>query len=193
MTWKLISAAVLGIVLTGPVFAEAEKTPQAIEENVSPVKSIQVSNALKNHDKSAPYLLVSCMDYRLRENVAKYMELRVGTNSYDEFVIPGASLGAFNEKYPHWAKTFKDTIGLAIKLHNISHVIFLDHRDCGFYKMLKGENCCEDKAVETHVHAEQFEAVRKIMKEEYPDVSVETLIMGLDGKVEAVNPESAQS
>jgi carbonic anhydrase len=186
MTWKLISVAALGIVLTSAAFAEIEKTTLAPEE-ASSVEAIEVSNALKNHDKPAPYLLVSCMDYRLRDEAAKYMKLRVGTNSYDEFVIPGASLGAFNNKFPHWAKTFKDTIGLAVKLHNIDHVIFLDHRDCGFYKMLKGENCCNDKSAETHVHAEQFEAVRKIMKEEYPNISVETLIMGLDGQVEEVH------
>lgn len=55
--------------------------------------------------------------------------------------------------------------------------------------MLKGERCCDDKDIETHVHATQFEAVRKITKEKFPDLKVETLIMGLDGQIEAVDPE----
>jgi hypothetical protein len=128
------------------------------------------------------------MDFRLRDEVASFMQQRIGKDTYDEFVIAGASLGAFNEKYPHWAKTFEDTLGLAIKLHAITHVIFLDHRGCGAYKILKGESCCDEKAVETNVHAEQFKAVRDMMKERFPDIKVETLIMGLDGQVETINP-----
>ncbi len=195
MAWKILSTIVSSVFLTGASLADAniEKNTPVIEEAVSSAESTQASKDSKDQSSYAPYLLVSCMDFRLRNEVAKFMKLRVGENTYDEFAIPGASLGALNENYPHWVQTFEDTVGLCIKLHSITHVIFLDHRNCGFYKMLKGEHCCGDKDTETHVHATQFEAVRKIMKEKFPDLKVETLIMGLDGQVEEVHPETGQS
>ncbi len=193
MAWKILSAVTISVFLTATSFADVDKNTPGVEENASSVESLSTPKDSKDQGHHAPYLLVSCMDFRLRKEVAEFMKVRAGTDTYDEFVIPGASLGAFNENYPHWVKTFEDTVGLCIKLHSITHVIFLDHRNCGFYKMLKGEHCCDDKDAETHVHATQFEAVRKIMKEKFPDLKVETLIMGLDGQVEEVQPETGQS
>lgn len=193
MVWKILSTVVLGIFFTATSLADMDKDTPVMEENASSVESLPAPKESKEQGHHAPYLLVSCMDFRLRNEVAKFMKSRVGENTYDEFAIPGASLGAFNENYPHWVQTFEDTVGLCIKLHSITHVIFLDHRNCGFYKMLKGEHCCDDKDTETHVHATQFEAIRKIMKEKFPDLKVETLIMGLDGQVEEVQPETGQS
>ena len=184
MVKKIFSTVIFGIVLIGAIFADTEKTPPSAES----VKVLSSVSDPKDYPHHASYFLVSCMDFRLRDEVANFMQQRIGKDTYDEFVIAGASLGAFNEKYPHWAKTFIDTIELAIKLHTVTHVIFLDHRSCGAYKILKGESCCDDKAVETNVHAEQFKAVRAMMKEKFPDIKVETLIMGLDGQVETINP-----
>lgn len=179
---RLISSIYIILVasLGSPLYAE--NTPP-------PAESIVVPSSVKDpkqYGHSAPYLVVSCMDFRLRDELEKFMELRVGPDKYDEIVLPGASLGVFNEKYPEWSKTFEDIVRLSLKLHKITTIIFIDHRDCGAYKMLKGEHCCDDKATETHVHAVQFEAVRKLIKKEFPSLKVETLMMGLDGQVETI-------
>jgi len=184
MIKKIFSTVIFSITLAGTICADTGKTPPSAES----VKVLSSVSDPKDYSHHASYLLVSCIDFRLRDEVANFMQQRIGKDTYDEFVIAGASLGAFNEKYPHWAKTFADTVELAIKLHAVTHVIFLDHRSCGAYKLLKGENCCDDKAIETNVHTEQFKAVRAMMKEKFPDIIVETLIMGLDGQVETINP-----
>jgi hypothetical protein len=155
-----------------------------------PAESIQVPSSVTPPDEyghTAPYLLVTCMDFRLRDEVEKFMELRFGPDQYDEIALPGASLGAFNEEFPHWQKTFEDVVQLSIQLHQTSKIIFLDHQDCGAYKKLKGEMCCHEKAKETQVHAEQFHAVRSLLHDKFPDLQIETLIMGLDGQVETVH------
>lgn len=205
MTWKILPTFVLGVFITGTVLADAEPGELATDaalsnvgpnqpvtgENVPSAESITVpsSKASEQYGHKVSRLLVSCMDFRLRDEVKKFMELRFGLDQYDEYTIPGASLGSFNGEYPHWQKTFEDVVTLAVKLHGVTHVIFLDHRSCGFYEALKGPHCCDDKAEETHVHAIQFEAVRKIMKEKFPQIEVETLLMGLDGQVETIRPE----
>ena len=35
----------------------------------------------------------------------------------------------------------------------------MDHRDCGAYKVILGEDCCQDK--ETAAHAEKLKELRK--------------------------------
>ncbi len=47
-------------------------------------------------------LLLSCMDYRLVDDVARYMDGRGLTNDYDHVILAGASLGALTEREPAW-------------------------------------------------------------------------------------------
>jgi hypothetical protein len=185
--YNMIKKVLLAVILMASL-----ESPSSAENTPPPAESIKVPSSVadpKQYGHVAPYLVVSCMDFRLRDELEKFMELRVGPDQYDEIVLPGASLGVFNAKYPHWEKTFEDIVRLSLKLHKITTIIFIDHRDCGAYKMLEGENCCDTKAKETHAHAVQFEAVRKLLKEKFPHLKVETLIMGLDGQVETVNPK----
>lgn len=180
--------------LLAVIFVASLESPLSAENAPPLAESIKVPSSVtdpKQYGHSAPYLVISCMDFRLRDELEKFMELRVGPDQYDEIVLPGASLGVFNEKYPQWSKTFEDIVRLSLKLHKITTIIFIDHRDCGAYKMLKGEHCCDSKAKETNVHAVQFDAVRKLLKEKFPQLKVETLIMGLDGQVETVNPKES--
>lgn len=164
-----------------------------LKAEVPSAESIKVPSSIENQEKydhTAPYLVVSCMDFRLRDELAKFMELRVGADKYDEIVLPGASLGVVNDQYPHWKKTFIDVLTLATKLHKIHTVILIDHRDCGAYKLLKGKHCCDDRVAETIVHKHQFDIFRKLMKEKFPHIKVETLLMGLDGQVETIKTDA---
>ncbi|MCE3230980.1 MAG: hypothetical protein K0R52_908 [Alphaproteobacteria bacterium] len=175
MTIKIFSNLILALYLTTGTLQEAK----AAEISSSPAD-------VKKEEDYAPYLLVSCMDFRLRHKVQKFMEKYVGNKSYDEFVIPGASLGALNGQYPYWNNTFEDVVKLAVNLHKVTHVIFLDHRDCGAYKMLTNEDYAGSREKETIAHSQQFHHIRTMMKEKFPDMHVETLIMGLDGEVETI-------
>ena len=75
---------------------------------------------------------------------------------------------------------------MAIQLHQIQKVILLDHRDCGAYQVVLGEDFAKDRAKETTVHAAQLDELRKRIGAQYPSLAVETLLMSLDGKVEKV-------
>lgn len=131
-------------------------------------------------------LLLSCMDFRLMDDIEKYMSGRGMQNKYDHIVLAGASLGAVTDKYPAWNKTFWEHLDIAIKLHQIHEVIIMDHRDCGAYKVIMGEGHTKDPGIEKVAHAVQLKKLKGMILEKYPKLKVETLLMSLDGKVEAI-------
>ena len=131
-------------------------------------------------------LLLSCMDFRLMDEIEHYMTKRGLRNKYDHVVLAGASLGAVTDKFPAWNKTFWEHLDIAIKLHNIHTVMVMDHRDCGAYKVVVGPEHAKDKATETAAHAKQLGALRAQLVEKHQKLKVETLLMAIDGKVEKI-------
>lgn len=132
---------------------------------------------------TAEALLLSCMDYRLVDDVVRYMDARGMTNQYDHVVLAGGSLGAVSDKL-NWGKTFWDHLDVAIKLHHVKKVIILDHKDCGAYRVVFDRDFTGDE--ELAVHREQLARLRAAITERHPSLEVETLIMDLDGKVMAL-------
>ena len=133
-------------------------------------------------------LLLSCMDFRLMDEIDRYMTEKRGLrDKYDHIVLAGASLGAITDQFPAWNKTFWEHLDVAIKLHNIHTVIVMDHRDCGAYKVILGEEAVKDAEHETAAHTEQLAKLKSMIKERHPNLKVETLLMALDGSVEEIS------
>jgi hypothetical protein len=132
-------------------------------------------------------LLLSCMDFRLVDDTARYMKTRGLTDKYDHIILAGAALGALTEKFPAWNQTFWDHVSVAIDLHRIQKVMVLDHRDCGAYKVILGEDFAKDPAKETAIHTTQLRQLRKMIQGKYPTLAVELLLMALNGKVEVIS------
>lgn len=135
-------------------------------------------------------LLLSCMDYRLVDETEAFMAGRGMKNKYDHIVLAGASLGAITSKFPAWNQAFWEHLDVAISLHHIHKVIILDHRDCGAYKVVLGEDFGKLPEKETQVHAETLMALRKQILAKYPQLEVETFLMALDGSVQQVLPKA---
>ena len=132
-------------------------------------------------------LLLSCMDFRLMDDIERYMSGRGLRDKYDHVVLAGASLGAVTDKYPAWSKTFWEHLDIAIKLHHIHTVIVLDHRDCGAYKVILGAERTKDPTIEKDTHATQLKKLKTQIAQKHPKLKVETLLMALDGKVEVIS------
>ena len=132
-------------------------------------------------------LLLSCMDFRLANETEEYMTHQGLRDKYDHVILAGASLGALTDKYPSWGKAFREHVDIAIKLHQIHKLVVIDHRDCGAYKVLLGEDFSKDPARETAIHETKMLELAKSVKKDFPALEVELLLMGLDGKVEAMN------
>lgn len=145
---------------------------------------LPASNALAAGHTDA--LLLSCMDFRLMDDVERYMSGRGLADKYDHIVLAGASLGAITKKFPAWNKTFWEHLDIAIKLHSIHKVIVMDHRDCGAYKVVLGEDFAKDPEKETAAHTTQLNNLGALIKKKYPKLEIELLLMALDGKVEVI-------
>jgi hypothetical protein len=131
-------------------------------------------------------LLLNCMDYRLIDETERYMEGRGLRDKYDQVILAGAALGALTDKHPAWNQTFWEHLDLSMQLHQIHRVIVMDHRDCGGYKLILGEDFARDRAKETSIHADKLKQLRKQIHAKYPGLEVELLLMSLDGKVEKI-------
>lgn len=132
-------------------------------------------------------LLLSCMDYRLVDDTERYMAGRDLRDKYDHIILAGASLGATTDKYPCWNTTFWEHLDVAIKLHSIKKVIIMDHRDCGAYKVILGEDFSKDPAKEKAVHAQTLSALADKIKGKYPALEIELQLMDLAGNVEKIS------
>lgn len=135
----------------------------------------------------ADALLLSCMDYRLMDDIERYMAGRGLRDRYDHVVLAGGSLGATAEQFPAWRTTFWEHLELSIALHAIHTVIVLDHRDCGAFKGLLGDAHLADADTERAAHLDRLQRLRGQIAERHPALKVETLLMALDGSVEVVS------
>lgn len=134
----------------------------------------------------ANVLLLTCMDFRLIDEAERYMTDRGLRNDYDQLIIAGASLGVLAESFPAWGKTFWEHLDVAIQLHHEHKIMVMDHRDCGAYKMLLGQDYAQDPDVEKTTHAVKLIELKNRVQEKYPDLEVELLLMSLDGSVEVI-------
>lgn len=155
--------------------AQAETKHGAAQADTAPVAA---------HGTEA--LLLSCMDYRLIDDMVNYMDGRGLTNQYDHIILAGASLGAVTSEFKSWNKTFWEHLKIAIDLHHINRVILMDHRDCGAYKVILKADFAKDPMLEQRVHGKYLRELEKAIHKNYPKLEVETLLMNLDGTVQTI-------
>jgi hypothetical protein len=132
-------------------------------------------------------LLLNCIDYRLTGKTTRYMMNQGMAGKYDQIVLAGAALGAKNDKFPDWGKTFWDHVQVALDLHHIHKIVIIDHRDCGAYKVILGDDLAGDPKKEFEVHARQMRSLKDDIAKKYPQLGVEMYLMALNGSVEGVS------
>ena len=131
-------------------------------------------------------MVLGCIDPRLQAPVSRYTAKRHLTGKYSQFVIAGASIGVVAEPFKDWHKAFWDNLATSVELHNIKKVIAINHRDCGAAKIAYGEAAVATKDVETETHRKALAEFRKQVNEKQPKLAVETGLMAVNGKFEAL-------
>jgi hypothetical protein len=141
--------------------------------------------------KHATTYLVSCMDFRLLDDIVRAMDNMGYNNNYDQFIVAGASLGFCQNKYPHWRQTVMDHLEIGLNLHKFREFIFIDHLDCGAYKKFFPEIKTLDD--EKKCHKEQLQQAYDILIDKFPEFKFQAFLMDLYGNLEEIPIEKNQN
>lgn len=152
----------------------------AIVTGIGPVQANGVARAL----------MLSCMDYRLVDDLVNFMDAHEYQDSYDHVVLAGASLGVVHAAFADWHATFWKHLEVAKELHGITEVIVIDHRDCGAYRLALGAEAVDTPEKETDQHREHMQEFARQVSEKHPDLRVFGVLMALDGVGENIMTET---
>lgn len=132
------------------------------------------------HARNAKILLLSCMDFRLIDDMVYKLIQHGEVNNYDQFILAGASLG-YNAK-PDWAGVFEEHVETSLALHDIKYIYIMDHLQCGMYKKHYGSQL--DATNEIALHRENLQASINKLEARFPGkFKYKTFIMALDGSL----------
>ena len=116
-------------------------------------------------------MVLSCMDPRFQAKVFNYLRSKKLTGKYSSFTIAGAAIGVTHKKFRKWHSTFWDNLETSIKLHKISKLIVINHKDCGAAKIAyKGKKF--NSSIEDKIHKESFKNIKKTLKKKHPNLKV---------------------
>ena len=127
-------------------------------------------------------LVLTCIDYRFPHLICDYLDERSLTGNYDIFTLPGASLGACCQEYPHWNETFEEVINLALDMHAIKKIIIINHEECGAFQTLRG--IPDKKSDELLMHKTQAQQTHTWLETHFPQLAFEFIYMALSGEAE---------
>ena len=116
-------------------------------------------------------MVLSCIDPRFQAKVFNHLKRKKLTGKYSAFTIAGAAIGVTHKKFKKWHSTFWDNLDTSIKLHKISKLIVLNHKDCGAAKMVNKEKKF-NSLIENKIHKESFINLKKKLKKKYPYLKV---------------------
>lgn len=116
-------------------------------------------------------LVISCMDFRFRERVARWIAENLN-NQADLVGAAGASKAILD---PVSREFLMNMIKIGRDLHGVKTVHVIDHIDCGAYG---GSKQHADEPAETDFHAAQLKEAAKLVAEKFPSLVVNTYLMG---------------
>lgn len=108
-------------------------------------------------------IVVSCMDFRLREYLRDWTKKTLKDEGFDRVAIAG---GVKNLPF------ILDQIELSYKLHHIFEVYLINHEDCGAY----------GKEGNFKKHKEDLLFAKKILSQKFPALKIHLLYLTLEGK-----------
>ena len=116
-------------------------------------------------------MVLSCIDPRFQAKVFNHLKRKKLTGKYSAFTIAGAAIGVTHKKFKKWHSTFWDNLETSIKLHQISKLIVLNHKDCGAAKIANKKKQF-NSLIENKIHKESFVNLKKKLKKKQPNLKV---------------------
>ena len=128
-------------------------------------------------------MVLSCMDPRFQPIVYNYLKKRKLNGKYSAFTIAGSAIGVTASKFRKWHNSFCENINISIRLHKIKKLIVINHYDCGAAKIINGKKIFNN-INESKIHRKSFIMIKSKFKKKYPSLSIETILISLNKKVQ---------
>ena len=126
-------------------------------------------------------MVLSCIDPRIehlvQEAAEEYLEREQLESQYSHLRIAGAAVGAVAPRFKDWHKTFWENLDISLRLHQFTHVLVIDHRDCGAAREAYGPH--RTRAAETALHKGAMMELKKEIHERHPQLDVRTLLIDI--------------
>lgn len=113
-------------------------------------------------------LVVHCMDYRLQAYLNQWMEETLPARSYDRVALAGGVYDIYN---------VISQVDIAVRLHEIQKVVFINHENCGAYGS-EGNN---------ERHEFDLRMAREKVNMLFPHLNVDLFYLNLDGSFERID------
>ena len=123
-------------------------------------------------------MVLSCIDPRFQPKIYSYLKKKKLTGKYSSFTIAGAGIGITHTKFKKWHSTFWENLNTSIKLHKISKLIVINHKDCGAARIVN-EKKEFSSFIENKIHKQSFRIIKKIINKKYPNLKVSFKILTL--------------
>ena len=123
-------------------------------------------------------MVLSCIDPRFQPKIYIYLKKKKLTGKYSSFTIAGAGIGVTHSKFKKWHSTFWENLNISIKLHKISKLIVINHKDCGVAKIVN-EKKEFNSLIENKIHKQSFKTIKKIINKKYPNLKLSFKILTL--------------
>lgn len=145
--------------------------------------------------ESKTFLLLTCIDLRYPAVIFRKLEPKFH-KLYDHVCLAGAGLAPVidfgADRKPHWQQTFLEHVAISVALHSITRVVVMDHRDCGAYRkfglLTKADN---GSAKEDRVHQQQCRRLSTLLQKEFPDLSLDYMLLDIEPEHEEANEKVA--
>lgn len=134
----------------------------------------------------ADVFVLSCMDYRLVDDVTVYLKQRGLDERYSEVRIAGGGLAAVDGTRPNWVSTVWENLALSRQIHGVRRLLVINHRDCSAISHRFGRAAVADPDAEFRLHVRICQEVVDEAMRRDPTLEVECGFMELDGRVQRI-------
>ena len=129
----------------------------------------------KKEHYTADACVVWCYDNRFWKAFQNLLEDQK-IKYFDPIFIAGGSKSIASPDDESERNFVLKQIELSIKLHNASHIILMNHSDCGGYGGLKFSS----EEEEYLFHKKELEEARKVVQERFPKIRVKAIFVGFE-------------
>ena len=114
-------------------------------------------------------LVLTCMDFRLQDQLKKWLDEQALCRDYDLLAVAGASMELAKPSDGKIKDFLLSNIGISSELHQAQKVILIHHSDCGAYG---GRAAFANEEQEKAVHAQDMAKSAEAIKNKYPNLEV---------------------